>query len=370
MSAFKFVKRHRGAMLPAICAIMILMLLMAMCAVDVGAIWVTKAELRQAADAAVFAGASGMRSGPATARARAKAAALANTVNGSGMVLTDSDIQLGTWNATTKTFTVLSPANEANATAIRINGELTTLRNNSMKLTFASIFGYGTKELAVNSVAGVGTQVDVLLVQDVTSSFSDELSYAKTANKGLIDQLYANATGNSMIGIIAHTGWGTVIQSPVVVKNNYNTLISKNNSLNLCGSSGMPVCSGTDQAAGLEKALEVFTSSAYTSSATASTPKAVVLISDGEPNVSSNGMHPTYSNTQLMNLCKADADALWAKKIHVYVAYFNRDNDATAAANVAQLVRGDGLFLQTNDATQLPSLMNQIVRKLPTQLLK
>src|SRR5688572_25857131 len=96
-----------GATLPAIVVLMIVMLIMAMCAVDVGHIWVTKTELRAATDAAVFAGASGMSTSPAAARSRAKAAALANLVNGVGLKLDDADIEFGTWNTATKVFTKL-----------------------------------------------------------------------------------------------------------------------------------------------------------------------------------------------------------------------------------------------------------------------
>src|SRR5690606_20301189 len=99
--------------LAAVIAIMILMLVMAMCAVDVGHIWMTKAELRAACDAAVFAGASGMSISPATARSRAKAAAMANPVNGAGLQLQDSDIEFGTWNPATRTFTKLTGADES-----------------------------------------------------------------------------------------------------------------------------------------------------------------------------------------------------------------------------------------------------------------
>jgi Flp pilus assembly protein TadG len=365
------VRRIRGgATLPMITVLMIVMLIMAMCAVDIGHIWMTKAELRSATDAAVFAGASGMSTSPATARSRAKAAALANLVNGVGLQLQDADIELGTWNTATKVFTKLATADESKANAIRVKGELTTLRNNKMNLTFGRIFGYAHKELRTESVCGVGTQVDVVLVQDVTSSFEDELSYAKTANKGLIDTLYANGTGTSQLGIVAHTGWGKIIQSPQVVKTNYTNLVTKNTSLKLCGNTGMPVCSGTDPASGLDQAIAIFSGAAYKSTANASTPKAVVLVSDGEPNADSDGSHPGYSNSQLLSLAKTRADTLWGMKVHVYVAYFNRDSNPTAAANVAQLVRGDGIFLQTSDPAQLPTLMSSIAKKLPTQLLK
>jgi hypothetical protein len=52
----------------------------------------------------------------------------------------------------------------------------------------------------------------------------------------------------------------------------------------------MPPCSGTDIAAGLEEGIKIFNDPNYKTKPSAA--KAIVLVSDGEPNANSNGSHP------------------------------------------------------------------------------
>jgi hypothetical protein len=130
----------------------------------------------------------------------------------------------------------------------------------------------------------------------------------------------------------------------------------------------MPTCSGTDIAAGLEEAIKVFDDPNYVS--TPNTVKAIVLVSDGEPTSDSKGSHPTLNSTQLLTLAQQKADEAWAQKIHIYIVYFNRDGDQTAASRVATLKRGSGDFVQVSNPKLLPDALEDITRKLPLQLLK
>jgi hypothetical protein len=164
-----------------------------------------------------------------------------------------------------------------------------------------------------------------------------------------------------------HTGWGKTLAPLQAVKTNYSYLTSVVQSIKLAGNPGMPIASGTDPSTGLEEAIKVFDDPNYVSKGAA---KVIVLVSDGEPNVSSNGAHPTMTNDQLLALAQQRADEAWAQNIHVYVVFFNRTNDATAADRVRSMARGKGDFVQVTDAEDLPAALRAITKKLPMQLVK
>src|SRR3954470_2328813 len=76
-------------------------------AVDLGRVQLVKTELLRAADAAARYGVTGLPN-VTNAQNRAIAAANDNTADGSPVVISASDIEFGTWDVTTGTFTVLS----------------------------------------------------------------------------------------------------------------------------------------------------------------------------------------------------------------------------------------------------------------------
>jgi hypothetical protein len=206
----------------------------------------------------------------------------------------------------------------------------------------------------------------VVIVQDVTTSFQDELADAKTGDQALLDAIKANG-GQSDLGVVAHTGWGTTLSPLRNVNTSYSTLTSVISSINHCGSPGMPPCSGTDIAAGLDQAVNVFDDPGYVAN---SSSKAIVLVSDGEPTSDPGGSHPGRTADQMLTLAQQSADAAWAKQIHVYVVFFNRTNSAAAADKLRTLPRGKGDFVQVTNASDLPAALESVTKKLPMQLVK
>src|SRR3954464_2548120 len=69
---------------------------------DYARVQVAKTELQRAADAAARYAAMGLSSSPATARANGKTVSLENTTDALPVVLLDTDIEMGTWSASTK----------------------------------------------------------------------------------------------------------------------------------------------------------------------------------------------------------------------------------------------------------------------------
>jgi Flp pilus assembly protein TadG len=357
----------RGAVLPLLIVGFLVVTAMTAFSVDFGYISIVKAELRTAVDAATRAGASGLRVSPAEVRQRAKDIASSNKVNGKFLTLLDSDIVLGNWNASTRTFTPLTGSSEANANSLRITGQLSQSRGTSLNLMFARVLGQSFKEMSVSAVAGTGQAADVVILQDITSSFSDELSDAKTGDGALLDALYAGGTGSGRVAVLVHTGWGKTLASLQSISSNYSYLSCVITSIDHCGTTGMPVCSGTDIAAGFDEAIKTFTASGYVASPGG---KVIVLVSDGQPEGNATGSHPTLSNDQLLSLAQTRADQLWAMKVNIYVVFYDRDNDATAAANLNSLIRGAGIFVRVNDPKLLPASLSNLSKNMPVQLVQ
>jgi hypothetical protein len=337
-------------------------------AVDYGKVTLAKTELRRSVDAACLAGCSGLSVSPTEARNRAKAYALSNSVNGSPLTLLDSDIELGSWNGTTKQFTVFTGANESKATAIRITGRLTRARGTAVGLVLLPLIqGPSACEMTTSAVAGTGASTsDIVIAQDVSTSFSEELADAKVGDQALLNGLQAQG-GTSAMGIVVFAGTAKTMASEQTISGNYTVLSNAITAIKLAGNAGMPSSwSGTDIAAGIEQALGVF--NAY--GASASSSRALIIVSDGTPTQSWFGKHPTLNAAQLLALAQQDADTCWAQKIHVYVVFFDRNNDAQAAARLRTLIRGSGVFVQVQNPNDLPAALASITQMLPRGLVQ
>ena len=115
-------RRHGVAVVYAIC-VMVAMLALSSLAVDYARMRVARTQLQAAADAAAMYGAKGISPGLTAAQNNAIASAADNKVDGSVYSLSSSDIDLGVWDPTSRTFTVLTGAATASADAIRINAQ-------------------------------------------------------------------------------------------------------------------------------------------------------------------------------------------------------------------------------------------------------
>jgi hypothetical protein len=290
-----------------------------------------------------------------------------NNVNGRPLTLLDSDIEMGTWNSSTGQFNVLTGSAEYTATAVRVTGRLRTDRGTQVRLSFLPLIGGGDAVQPTARSVGEGGMgsVDLLIVQDVSQSFQEELADAKTGNLALLSALNTPGT-RSNLGLVAFSGWGRTISSFKTISSNYSSLSNSINSLKLAGNTGMPPVSGTDIASGIEEALVIFGSHTSIPGAT----KVILLVSDGTPTRNSSGKHPTLNDTQLLSLAQSDADTAWSRGIHVYVVFFDRTNDTNAATRLRTLIRGSGTFVRTSDPAQLPAAIGSITRQLPGQIVK
>lgn len=354
-------------------------------AVDASYLDYRAAQLRAATDAAVLAGSALLPDATAATSAAIAYAEKNMPVAEYGTVLQRADVQTGSWNSATRSFT----AGGSNPTAIRVTLRRTSANGNPEHFLFASVLGFGSIDMTRSAVATYGTASawDVMLVQDVSMSFSAQLANSKAADLQLLTCQRNHAGSASQSGLTVFTGFGTV-QAQMGASN----IVSKINSLNQCGTTGMPACSGSNIAAGLYQALQAMTGSTYHPSANLA-GKAVVLLTDGIPNVSSSAQPygtaqgGTYTcptsgsgrrattqctDADLQAFARAQADALWAHGISVFTVFYSgtSSNVASDSAYLASLVRGQGKAYVTPSATQLSTMMTNVCSNMPHALVQ
>jgi hypothetical protein len=125
-------------------------------AVDLGRVQIAKTELQQAADAAAMYGASGLKINTATVLSRAIASGADNKVDGQTLVITNSDIEFGVWDPSTKTFTVMPTGSESSATAIRVTARRSAARGTGVPTFFGRVVGQNTVDAKAVAIAARG----------------------------------------------------------------------------------------------------------------------------------------------------------------------------------------------------------------------
>lgn len=122
--------------------------------VDVAHVQVVKSQLRQAADAAARYAAVGLQTSPTAALNNAVIAAGYNVCDGTAVTLDpNNDIQLGSWNASSRTFTPLTGSAQSAATAVRVTARRTVATGNAVKLSFAPLIGISTCDVHSTATA-------------------------------------------------------------------------------------------------------------------------------------------------------------------------------------------------------------------------
>lgn len=357
-------KSERGVVLIFV-AIALLMLVGFMAlAIDVGFVFTAKADLQAAVDAAALAGASGLMLGPDEARARAIEYATKNPVYHNNVQLDLADIELGTWNSSSRSFSDLPEDDENSANSIRVTGNLTEARGNPLTLFFARALGAETADVRAQSVAVTGQDVawDVVILQDITNSFEQEIDTAIQADRGLLGCLAEHAGEHSRVGFATHTGWGQVRTPLWSIADGYADLLLILDEIDSCGNPGMPDCSGTDTAAGLMAALSIFETSDESEYPHVS--KAIVLVSDGQPQENDAGSHPNLNNAQLRRLAEQVADEVADEGISLFTVFYDQSDDDFAANWLEDLTRGRGTFQRTPDPDDLGLLLSEVCSEL------
>ncbi len=352
--------------------------------VDAGYLDYRGAQLQAAADAAVLAGSASLPNITAASAAAITFAQHNMPAAKYGTVLSSSDIQSGSWDSTTHSFT----AGGSSPSAMKITLRQTTATGNGVPMLFASMLGFGPVNMTRSAVATYGTSSawDVMIVHDVSQSFSAQMTSSKAADLALLSCQHNHAGSASQTGLTVFTSFGSVLST----MGNAN-ITTKINSLAQCGTGGMPACSGSNLAAGMYQALQTMTGGAYHPSANLA-GKAVILITDGSPNATAAGQPytvaqggtgncpmssgrnptPTCTDANLLSFAQTQANALWAHGISVFTIFYSGSSGSptTDAANLASLVRGVGRAYSTPTASQLSTMMANVCSTMPHALVQ
>jgi len=185
--------RRRGQALIYLTIVMPIMVGFCSFAVDYGRAEVDRTELMRAADAAARYGAMGLQTSSSAAFSWAIAAAASNMVDGSSVVLTNADVQVGVWNSATQTFT----ATASNPTAVQVTAQRTKSRGTAIPTVFAQVVGFASIDLHVTAVAtetpGTSTVINVPGGADPWLAGMPNGTTANFTNQGWTDQAPTNS---------------------------------------------------------------------------------------------------------------------------------------------------------------------------------
>jgi len=152
--------RRKGQVIILFAALLLLFSAMCVLSIDVGRLFVCKAQLQNAVDAAALAGASQLAGGitpqtRAAARAEAVRIAAQNYVAGAALTLADEDVSFGHYDSDA---TVFVPEDEAGVVdSIQVTGRRSAdSPDGPVALFFGGLFGWHTADL--RNVVAVGTK--------------------------------------------------------------------------------------------------------------------------------------------------------------------------------------------------------------------
>ena len=155
--------RTRGIANLYILLLMPVLLGFASLGVDYARVQLTKSKLQDAADSAARAAASAIPSDPTAATALAIQYAGAFSVHGTAVQLLAGEVDYGTWNTTSRTFTKLTGFGAYSANAVRVTISRTAAKGNATSLQFARYIGISSIDTTVSAIAMLsgGTSVAI-----------------------------------------------------------------------------------------------------------------------------------------------------------------------------------------------------------------
>jgi Flp pilus assembly protein TadG len=286
-----------------------------------------------------------------------------------GTVVPAANIVLGTWNSSTGTFT----ATTTNPTAVKVTALNTVANGNPVNMIFGGAYGKPTVDLSTSAIVGYGTgsAFNTIILNDLSMSFSSEISNQRTADVAILNCIANAASSSSQVGLTAFTGHSLTVYAlanAVTSQTAMTTYI--NNTLNYCGNRGMPACSGSNAASGLYSAI-----SQLSAAGIANANSNIILITDGVPNADrmtytqADGTYPTPTSSSPVCSSSCSDDNLWTMAqdqaayarslgINVSTIYYSGDTSgatlkAQYAADLATLVSGTGIALVAPSASKI-----------------
>jgi Flp pilus assembly protein TadG len=200
------VAKRRGVILLMYMSILMLMLGFCSLAVDFGHIVLVQTEVRNAADAAAHAAAQQLLDSGSTqiqtavATTAAQQVALLNQVEGKPVVIANSDVQIGNWDATkTPNFsTTRSPLNAAQVTV-----HLDASHGNQVSLLFAASIGCASTSLSETAIA-----YNTTMTSPYGFAGLDSVTFGSI---GVLARIHGDVVSNGTISIGEPLGLGVTV---------------------------------------------------------------------------------------------------------------------------------------------------------------
>lgn len=198
--------RRRGVIIPLAAVMAIVVLGIIAFAVDIGYIALARTQLQVAADSAALAAAASTHLPRAEMEAVARRFAGSNTAAGRPVELASSDIEYGTWDTATRTFTPsASPGN-----AVRVTARADRSTGGEIALFFGRVFGLTSVPGHASAVA-VTNPRDIAFVVDLSGSMNDDTNPDNTdqINRTFAPLGYPNIGTTLMQQVYNDFGYGT-----------------------------------------------------------------------------------------------------------------------------------------------------------------
>ncbi len=366
-------------------------------AIDVNYVRTSQFELHNAADVAAHAALLELRRSGNTSAATALATQVAglNTVAGAPVTMQPSNFTYGFWDYDTSSFTANAPnPNSVQVQANRRGGSI----DGPIRLLIGPVVGYDSLNASAHATGAFRFR-DIIVVQDITSSFIQEMNDAILADRVFLDNLYARHFPYDRVGMWTFTGgaasyttlqyldtayssirarwWGDGKSNLDATKasgltdcfTTYQTVWTRDrrgrwvsSSVALKGS-WMQACSlgggGTNQGSGIKAAADELIAKS-----TAANVKVIVLVSDGEP--TSGSQTAAWRRAYGVSM----ADYAYANDISVFTVSMNTAANAVQRAYMASLIRGYGKAYDTSVSTDLSGILRDIAASIPVALVE
>ncbi len=384
---------RRGSYAVIVALMLVILLGFAALAIDLTYLRLTRLQAQNAADAGAHAALVELRASrdANTARGRAVSVVNLNVVAGEpAQVDPIRDVVFGGWDFDAKFF---DPAADfINAVEVSVRRDADS-PGGAVPLMIAKVFGTEAAEAkSTGSSVGALRSRDVVIVQDVTHSFADEISEARQADIVLLDFMKENGFPGDAVGMVTFVGAAEVWTPLAPLRSDYETIRSQWMTLDWCNRNYWPFTvlytelfhdapqmmncnegspevtyfqdSGTNQGTGLELAIDTLVASGETN---AHSLKTIVLVSDGKPQCVPEG---TACDDAAADFGTNMAERAAADNISIFSVSMNEAYDEEQSAYLESLVRGYGAFYETPDATELPDILEKIAASIPISIVQ
>ena len=349
---------QRGVVLAVVGLLLMLFMGITALSTDMSYLYIVKGELQAASDAAARAAAAALRDGRSRAEASSIAVAIARANEAGGKpVELDAvqDIIFGDYDHGT-----FQADGFSNAAAVKVMARRTEdSPGGPVDLNFARIW-FEHVDLAAEAVAAL-TKRDIVLVQDITYSFREEMADAKFADATLVRAMSDQSLPGDRVGVVTFNEAATRSLGLQSVRTDEQRILRAIGEIQACQHPSPFPCGGTHIAAGFDAANAVFRGQADERA-----EKVLVLVSDGMP-------YPAYRRQPAIDAANAAA----AEGVNIYTVTLTQEASggvyggagADAAFN-AGLVRGFGKAYQTPDSKQLDDILLSILKEMPVRLVQ